>query len=91
MAITEFKVLKSATDRSLFEALPLTGRTHQIRVHLEALGHPIIGDNFYGDLSNSNNTESLHLLSFRLAFEHPITQEELVLELPEDQKPLWAI
>ncbi|MFM7515957.1 MAG: RluA family pseudouridine synthase, partial [Pirellula sp.] len=46
-AVTEFKLLRTQADRSLIEASPLTGRTHQIRLHLAALGHPIIGDPLY--------------------------------------------
>jgi 23S rRNA-/tRNA-specific pseudouridylate synthase len=46
-AVTEFKRIGTQDDRSLIEARPLTGRTHQIRLHLAALGHPIIGDPLY--------------------------------------------
>lgn len=48
LAETYYKVLESKEDKSLIELLPKTGRTHQLRVHLEHLGHPIIGDRFYG-------------------------------------------
>jgi RluA family pseudouridine synthase len=48
-AETEFKVLQSARGRSLVEASPVTGRTHQIRVHLMVAGHPVVGDRLYGD------------------------------------------
>jgi len=47
-ALTAYKVLKSDGKRSLVELKPETGRTHQLRVHLEHLGHPIVGDTFYG-------------------------------------------
>lgn len=47
-AQTEYKVLKSGNGHSLLELKPTTGRTHQLRVHLEHLGHPILGDTFYG-------------------------------------------
>lgn len=47
-AVTEYKVLKSGDKYSLLELKPTTGRTHQLRVHLEHLGHPILGDTFYG-------------------------------------------
>lgn len=47
-ASTEYRVLKTDGERSLVELKPTTGRTHQLRVHLEHLGHPIVGDTFYG-------------------------------------------
>jgi 23S rRNA pseudouridine1911/1915/1917 synthase len=47
-AVTAYKVLKTAENLSLLELKPTTGRTHQLRVHLEHLGHPIVGDTFYG-------------------------------------------
>jgi len=47
-AITEYKVIKRYEGYTLAEAHPRTGRTHQIRVHLAAIGHPIVGDNLYG-------------------------------------------
>jgi 23S rRNA pseudouridine1911/1915/1917 synthase len=47
-AVTVYKVLKTDGQRSLLELTPTTGRTHQLRVHLEELGHPIAGDTFYG-------------------------------------------
>jgi 23S rRNA pseudouridine1911/1915/1917 synthase len=47
-AVTEYKVLKTNGQHTLLELKPTTGRTHQLRVHLEHLGHPILGDTFYG-------------------------------------------
>jgi RluA family pseudouridine synthase len=61
-------------DTSLLEARLATGRTHQIRVHAAALGHPIVGDHRYGpDDGRPNDTDTgLHLHAHRLSFEHPI-------------------
>ncbi|MBI5079424.1 RNA pseudouridine synthase, partial [Candidatus Wolfebacteria bacterium] len=51
-AITEYKVIKFFNNYSLIEVYPKTGRTHQIRVHLSSIGHPIIGDGLYGPKQN---------------------------------------
>lgn len=53
------------------ELAPVTGRTHQLRVHLAALGHPILGDKLYGDAAAATCTPRLLLHATRLAFEHP--------------------
>jgi 23S rRNA pseudouridine1911/1915/1917 synthase len=49
-AITQYKTLKVSDNYSLVELKPTTGRTHQLRVHLKHLGHPIVGDNLYGGM-----------------------------------------
>jgi 23S rRNA pseudouridine1911/1915/1917 synthase len=71
-AVTEFKRIGTQDDRSLIEARPLTGRTHQIRLHLAALGHPVIGDPLYlpGGISRPATSNPLHavLESEALAF-----------------------
>jgi 23S rRNA pseudouridine1911/1915/1917 synthase len=69
--------------------MPRTGRTHQIRVHLRAVGHPILGDRAYGgggDEAAALGLAHPFLHSWRIAFEHPITGERIELEepLPED-------
>jgi RluA family pseudouridine synthase len=62
---TAFRVLFQAGNYSVVEAKPLTGRTHQIRVHLAALGHPIVCDNLYGKNSRSKNEDGVYLSSFK--------------------------
>jgi tRNA pseudouridine32 synthase/23S rRNA pseudouridine746 synthase len=57
---------------------PVTGRTHQLRVHLAATGHPIIGDTLYGEMS-SIVSERMLLHACRLSFAHPLSQEKLTL------------
>ena len=69
-AITNFKVLKNFIDYSLVELKPITGRTHQLRVHMAYLGHAILGDEKYGK-KNSFSRLALHAQS--LGFFHPGT------------------
>ena len=74
---------------ALVEAAPRTGRTHQIRVHLQAIGHPIVGDRSYGGGGDGARRIGLRrpfLHSWRLAFDHPITGERVEVEeaLPPD-------
>ena len=62
------------------EASPITGRTHQIRVHLASLGHPIVGDAVYGKASKLVQRQFLH--AWRLTLRHPATGEEMTFEAP---------
>lgn len=77
-ARTDFRVLWRSSERSLVAAEPLTGRTHQVRLHLADSGHPVIGDRRYG----STLPGPLLLHAHRLAFPHPITGEETVVTAP---------
>jgi 23S rRNA pseudouridine955/2504/2580 synthase len=77
-AATRVKVLKRAAGLSLLEVRLLTGRTHQIRVHLAHVGHPILGDEKYG----GGSAKRLLLHAAKLAFRHPLTGEPLRLESP---------
>ncbi|MEY4667319.1 MAG: hypothetical protein RL518_18 [Pseudomonadota bacterium] len=72
-------------ERSVYTANPITGRTHQIRVHAAACELPLLGDNFYGGLPASY----LHLVSCALSIPHPLTGKRLDFELPERLSPLW--
>ena len=73
---THFKVLKRGQDKALVEAHPKTGRTHQVRVHLSALGFPLLGDNLYG-ASETELIKRPALHAYSLGFTHPITGEHL--------------
>lgn len=61
-ATTTYKVIKEFPDASLLEVHPVTGRTHQIRVHLASIGHPVIGDRLYGRRSKKDNAPSRLML-----------------------------
>jgi len=73
---TDFKVLKRWQAEALVEAYPKTGRTHQVRVHLSALGFPLLGDVLYG-ASETDLIERPALHAHSLGFTHPITGERL--------------
>jgi 23S rRNA-/tRNA-specific pseudouridylate synthase len=76
----------SGVAASIYEAKPITGRTHQIRVHSAASGIPIIGDNFYGGV----DAPYLHLVSYRIRLIHPITSVQIDLKLPASMGPSWV-
>jgi len=80
-AHTEFRVLGTNSDKSWIEASPLTGRTHQIRLHCLFKNHPILGDVLYhGQKGGWKYPMALH--ARRLVFRHPKTGQELRLEAP---------
>jgi 23S rRNA pseudouridine1911/1915/1917 synthase len=80
-AITEVRLLAFNEKQSLVLALPKTGRTHQIRVHLKQIGCPIVGDPIYGRSEGANDSRLL-LHAYRLSFTHPITGVPLRLTAP---------
>ncbi len=81
-AITHFKVLKRYGDYTLLRLKIDTGRTHQIRVHLAKIGHPVVGDEIYSNGKNEFNVHGQMLHSTYLKFKHPITGKVLELEAP---------
>lgn len=78
LAHTAYKVLKLTKDFSLLEVNLLTGRKHQIRVHLAGIGHPLVGDPRYGQERKPHNRLALHAQS--ISFKHPITDEPLTFD-----------
>lgn len=78
LAETEFKVIKVTTHFSLLEVKLLTGRKHQIRVHLAEFGHPVAGDKVYGEKRTHVKRLALHASS--LTIKHPYTKEEMTFE-----------
>ncbi len=81
LAVTHFKVRKKASDCSWVECKLETGRTHQIRVHMTELGHPILGDAIYGG-KFKKAAPRLALHACELGFEHPRTGEQMFFQLP---------
>ena len=79
-AETEFRVLARSAGTTLLLVLPRTGRTHQIRVHLAYIGHPLVGDRLYGKRSQASLRLLLH--AWRLAFTHPGSGAEVQFEAP---------
>jgi 23S rRNA pseudouridine1911/1915/1917 synthase len=81
-AETWFRVIKAGHETALVEARPLTGRTHQIRLHLAAAGHPVCGDELYGSSSSGGASASLALRAIFLAFRDPFTRRAVRIEAP---------
>ncbi|MBS5926946.1 MAG: RluA family pseudouridine synthase [Clostridium sp.] len=89
-SITHYKVIESFKDTDLVECLLETGRTHQIRVHMKHLGHPIYGDTLYGFEGDEELIPRQALHAYGLDFKSPKTKETLSLraKLPEDMESL---
>ncbi|NQT06542.1 MAG: RluA family pseudouridine synthase [Candidatus Omnitrophica bacterium] len=87
-AITHYKVLKRYDNYTMLELELGTGRTHQIRAHMEYLGHSLLGDKKYGKASNLIERHALH--AAMLGFKHPVTKKmmEFKSEMPDDMKRL---
>lgn len=85
---TEYQVLARCGGYTLVEAKPLTGRTHQLRVHFASIGNPIVGDTLYGPPSKHIGRQALHAKSLTLPL--PSTKEELTVTapVPDDMKKL---
>jgi 23S rRNA pseudouridine1911/1915/1917 synthase len=90
--VTDYRVLKPFADFALVELQIHTGRTHQIRVHMAHIGHPVVGDTTYGRKLESRNSKSeisivrplLH--AYKLSFTHPRSEQfvEFTAPVPED-------
>jgi 23S rRNA pseudouridine1911/1915/1917 synthase len=78
-SVTEVYVLKRFNTKTIIEARPLSGRTHQIRVHLQHFGNPILEDPLYGKTVGGKGQQ---LQAFSLSFDHPNTQKRLCFSVP---------
>jgi 23S rRNA pseudouridine1911/1915/1917 synthase len=83
-ARTEYRVVRSSVDASLVECTIHTGRTHQIRVHLHHLGHPVLGDKLYGGKRAGNFPRQM-LHAWKLSFRHPRTGKTINFTAPIPQ------
>lgn len=83
-SVTRWRVLARLRepDRTRFELTPITGRSHQLRVHLLAIGHPILGDDLYAPAAVRAMAPRLCLHASKLAFTHPLTGERVAFEAP---------
>ncbi|WP_159449021.1 RluA family pseudouridine synthase [Provencibacterium massiliense] len=90
VSITEYGVLQTGNGYSFLQFRLLTGRTHQIRVHMAYIGHPVLGDPMYGSGSELIGRQALHC--WQLRFTHPVSGERLCVTapLPEDMREAYA-
>ena len=90
-ALSLYRVVEQFPQHALVEIELKTGRTHQIRVHLKHIHHPVVGDPVYGSSSKNNlgmTRQALHAQTIR--FRHPVTQQEMTFstDLPDDMRQL---
>jgi len=94
MAITEFKTVSRKNGYTLVEIRIITGRTHQIRSHMNYIGHPVVGDRQYGgpEIINGEEYRRQMLHSYNITFMHPETMKtvEFTAKLPNDMKKMLA-
>ena len=81
---TEWTLVRQESDRALLDIHLITGRTHQIRVHMSSIHHPVLGDVIYGH-RNMPSAPRLMLHSYRLTFTHPATGERMTFEAPPEK------
>lgn len=85
-AVSEFRTLESFPDHTLLEVHPLTGRTHQIRVHMAFLNCPIVGDTIYGKHKSTLNLNRHFLHAYKLKITLPGEKQHRVFEAPLPQE-----
>ena len=87
-ASLDYKIIKELNNYFALEINLHTGRHHQIRAQLSAIGSPIKGDLKYG-FDRSNTDGGIHLHARKLVFNHPVSKEELTIEAPTPSDPIW--
>lgn len=80
-SLSRFRIIGRFADSSYVEIYPSTGRTHQIRVHLSSIGHPVVGDPVYNRKHRKQVDRPL-LHAYKLSFDHPVTSQRINLEAP---------
>lgn len=80
-ALTHYRVLSHETQSTLLALTPVTGRSHQLRVHMLSLGHPILGDRLYAHEQALAASERLNLHAQMLTISHPVTDQALVFHV----------
>lgn len=88
-AVTEYQVTETKADKSLVDIHPLTGRTHQIRVHMQYIGHPVLGDKVYGTRYPGLNRHFLHASGITLTHPEDGNERTFESELPGDLYRVW--
>lgn len=83
-AQTEWQVIQQHNHHFSIELTPVSGRSHQLRLHMQMLGHPILGDNLYADYYALQQAERLCLHAQYLAFTHPTNQQWLGFSIPPE-------
>lgn len=84
----DYELLKVVNKKSWLEVKPITGRSHQIRAQLSAIGNPIVGDLKY-DYNKSNPDKSICLHAYSLEFVHPVKKEPIEIKAPSPRLPVW--
>lgn len=85
-SLTLVEVLERLNGATLVELTLITGRTHQIRVHMSSIGHPVYNDTLYGFGKMKIKTEEQVLQSYKLEFTKPFSEERICLEIPKDKE-----
>lgn len=90
-AVTHYEALISSDLMSILSIRLETGKTHQIRVHMKSIGHPIVGDSLYGETSQYIDRQALHAHRLKFSSLREEVEKEVYAEIPDDMKKLFKI